>query len=378
MKNIILSFLIILLPFISYSQVNVIADGGQKVTATTVGHVLTWDGAKWVAQAPVSISGSTNNVAVFTGPAAIGNYATFSYTSVGGLYVSNNGVGVKTAATIENTDATDGNSTAIDFKNNNVLTSRIISSNPNPGAGGLSFQVRDASASANQNYVELTDEDQIKLNRSLVIGSESLTASSAQITGDYSISSLETGVTSVTLPEIVNAPVSANQVELGTTLTVPNNTTLDIIISRAGSSDLIIASGVGVTSLLLKAGQTLYITATGSNKWSYVISGDDVSEKLTLYNLAGASSGTVTLTNADIDNLIYNGAATITTLTVTLPSSPIDGQICKISTGSGMSITTLTISGPVVSTNPTTWPAGSSVEYKYYSTLAAWVIKYKN
>jgi len=103
-----------------------------------------------------------------------------------------------------------------------------------------------------------------------------------------------------------------------------------------------------------------------------------IRENYTLQNLSGATSGTVTLNSTNVDNLIYNGAATVTTLTIELPTSPANGQICRVSTGSGMSVTTLTVVGPVVSNNPTTLPQGSSVEWKYYSTLSAWVVKSSN
>lgn len=91
------------------------------------------------------------------------------------------------------------------------------------------------------------------------------------------------------------------------------------------------------------------------------------------YNLSGSATGTVNLTSTETDNLIYNGAGTITSLTVNLPSSPANGQICQFAITSP--VVSLTIGGGTINGNvPTSMVDIRAMEFKYYSTASAWVI----
>lgn len=68
--------------------------------------------------------------------------------------------------------------------------------------------------------------------------------------------------------------------------------------------------------------------------------------------------------------LLYDQAATVAALTVTLPASPVDGQDFTISTRSA--ITALTINGGTAYGAPTTLAAGGFCSFKFSSAGAAW------
>lgn len=93
----------------------------------------------------------------------------------------------------------------------------------------------------------------------------------------------------------------------------------------------------------------------------------------TSYNLSGSATGTVNLTSVEVDNLIYNGAGTITSLTINLPSSPADGQRCDIAITSP--VTSLTMGGGTIRGNtPSSMTDVRALSFKYYTTASAWVI----
>ena len=68
--------------------------------------------------------------------------------------------------------------------------------------------------------------------------------------------------------------------------------------------------------------------------------------------------------------LILAPAGTLTTLTVTLPSSPIDGQAFGIS--SSQIITALTINGGTIRGALTTIAVNGWAHYKFSATAGAW------
>lgn len=86
-----------------------------------------------------------------------------------------------------------------------------------------------------------------------------------------------------------------------------------------------------------------------------------------------ASGSTITLTNGT-SHLLYDQAATIASLTVTLPSASLaNGQVITIATRS--EITALTISGGTIYGAPTTLTAGGFCSFIYSSAANAWFRK---
>jgi hypothetical protein len=86
-----------------------------------------------------------------------------------------------------------------------------------------------------------------------------------------------------------------------------------------------------------------------------------------------ASGSTITLTTAT-NHLLYDQAATVAALTVTLPSaSLVDGQTITLATRSA--ITALTVNGGTIYGAPTTLGAGGFASFIYSSGAAAWFRK---
>lgn len=86
-----------------------------------------------------------------------------------------------------------------------------------------------------------------------------------------------------------------------------------------------------------------------------------------------ASGSTITLTTST-NHLLYDQAATVAALTVTLPSAPLsDGQVITIATRSA--ITVLTVNGGTIYGAPTTLAAGGFCSFIYSSAAAAWFRK---
>ena len=68
---------------------------------------------------------------------------------------------------------------------------------------------------------------------------------------------------------------------------------------------------------------------------------------------------------------VLNPAGTLTTLTVTLPASPVDGQTQFVH--ATQSITTLTLNGGTIKNAPATLAAGASMGFMWSAAVAAWI-----
>lgn len=88
------------------------------------------------------------------------------------------------------------------------------------------------------------------------------------------------------------------------------------------------------------------------------------------------TSGTSVTVNANTDVLVVNPAATLSTLTITMPSAMKTGQTLHIVFGgsvtSGTVVTSLSISpntgqSMIQNSTPSVVEAGETVSYKYYS-----------
>lgn len=86
-----------------------------------------------------------------------------------------------------------------------------------------------------------------------------------------------------------------------------------------------------------------------------------------------ATGSTITLTTST-NHLLYDQAATIAALTITLPSASLtDGQVISIATRSA--ITALTVNGGTIYGAPTTLASGGFATFIYSSAGAAWFRK---
>lgn len=79
------------------------------------------------------------------------------------------------------------------------------------------------------------------------------------------------------------------------------------------------------------------------------------------------TGNSVTLVNSYSE---INPAGTLSALTVVLPLSPQNGQICSFV--SSQIVTTLTLTGTVVGTGPTALAVGTVYRYRYNSTTSSW------
>lgn len=82
-----------------------------------------------------------------------------------------------------------------------------------------------------------------------------------------------------------------------------------------------------------------------------------------------AAGATVTVA-ATTNHLMVDPTATIATLTIAMPASPVDGQYLEMSFS--QTVTTITWTGAMQVNMPTTAAAGSSIRVRYNSTAAQW------
>lgn len=80
------------------------------------------------------------------------------------------------------------------------------------------------------------------------------------------------------------------------------------------------------------------------------------------------STDSITIASG-VNVLLINPAGTIAALTVVLPASPINGQVCTIT--SSQIVTALTVTGTIVGTL-TTLALGGFASFCYSSTAAKW------
>lgn len=78
---------------------------------------------------------------------------------------------------------------------------------------------------------------------------------------------------------------------------------------------------------------------------------------------------------ANTSNVIVNYSGTITSMTITMPASPTDGALVRISFGNGTTVTSLTVSpntSQTVNASPSSAAANSSFLWQYSATAATW------
>lgn len=85
---------------------------------------------------------------------------------------------------------------------------------------------------------------------------------------------------------------------------------------------------------------------------------------------AAPSTGSTVVVNQGTTALLLNPAGTLATLTITLPSSPKDGQMLTIATS--QILTSLTVNGGTIVGTLTTLALGGYAYFVYGATAAKW------
>lgn len=85
---------------------------------------------------------------------------------------------------------------------------------------------------------------------------------------------------------------------------------------------------------------------------------------------AAPATGNTVVVSAGTTALLLNPAGTLATLTITLPSSPVDGQTLSI--GTSQILTSLTVNGGTIVGTLTTLALGGYAYFVYGATAAKW------
>lgn len=89
--------------------------------------------------------------------------------------------------------------------------------------------------------------------------------------------------------------------------------------------------------------------------------------------VSAATSGGSSLVLSTVSSFVLNATATLTTYTVTLPTTPIDGQMLLITTNQEITSLTLTpSSGQTLVGTYTTLPLGYSIRLQYIALNTSW------
>lgn len=85
-------------------------------------------------------------------------------------------------------------------------------------------------------------------------------------------------------------------------------------------------------------------------------------------NYLTPTSGQTVAMSTSTSNNIINPAGTLAALTVTLPASPVDGQVCRVLFTQTITALTLTGCTPAI----TTANAGTTLTFRYRTASATW------
>lgn len=92
------------------------------------------------------------------------------------------------------------------------------------------------------------------------------------------------------------------------------------------------------------------------------------------YSTITSTTSPVNLNGVPPDYLINQGS-TQATFTFSLPASPVNGEVCKLTFANAVTTLTITAQGGItmLGTAPTTAAIGTQLEYKYYHTITSWI-----
>lgn len=93
------------------------------------------------------------------------------------------------------------------------------------------------------------------------------------------------------------------------------------------------------------------------------------------YSVITSTTSPVNLNGVPPDYLINQGS-TQATFTFSLPASPVNGEVCKLTFNNAVTVLTITAQGGVTISGlaaPTSAAIGTQLEYKYYHTITSWI-----
>jgi len=92
------------------------------------------------------------------------------------------------------------------------------------------------------------------------------------------------------------------------------------------------------------------------------------------YSTITSTTSPVNLNGVPPDYLINQGS-TQATFTFSLPASPVNGEVCKLTFANAVTTLTITAQGgiTILGAAPTTAAIGTQLEYKYYHTITSWI-----
>jgi hypothetical protein len=203
-------------------------------------------------------------------------------------------------------------------------------------------------------------------------GSENTTGSTFQITGTKTNVVVQSGTTAVILPEIVASAPGSNQVIPSKIICVSNLTSSTITVSRGGTSDNLLPGDV--TQFSLGKNQIAWFQSTSANSWTYLRSTASMEKEI-------VTTGSPTISN-DVRYFYYDPATNQTSVTITMPANPNDGDEITIMFGGQVAAAATVINNLTMSPNtgqalygtaaPASALGGDSLRYIYRANTGRW------
>ena len=282
----------------------------------------------------------------------------FYGTATGEMYI-----GVSSSLRIRRGDLVPQTDFTIGQNSNNIIL------------GNSSGGVATVSSKSSTTAIEITPSSATDISNRIAVGTVGATNTSGnkvtmEFQQGYTASSGTGTLASLRFGNTINQTSTASGViraiQIAPTLTSVTGTYLavDIDANHANAKG-VYQSGTSTTNNF--AGNTAF-GSTSAPAQSADFYGNVRLRALRMEDYATlAGTGTVTASTTISDNL-YKPGSTQATLTLNLPGSPTDMQICSV--GFGNIVTTLTVSGngsTLNGTAPTTAAVGDSFAYKFYS-----------
>ena len=194
-------------------------------------------------------------------------------------------------------------------------------------------------------------------------------------TGTFSVNPNQNQITSITSSSLAISSIITASNSTASTTTSTGALVVTGGVGIGGSiNSTSLTTGPFVSSTLSSTTGTFSGLVTASNGLTVtsgsVISNANISHK-GVQLVVGVSAAT-TIMSSIVPGLVLTGSGGISGYTVTLPSTPIDGQVIFISTTQAIAATFLLSGGTVSPTAPTSLTAGQSLRYVYNIGNTTW------
>jgi hypothetical protein len=203
-------------------------------------------------------------------------------------------------------------------------------------------------------------------------GSENTSGATFQATGTKTNVVVQSGTTAVLLPEIVASAPGSNQVIPSKIICISNLTSSTITVSRSGSSDNLLPGDV--TQISLGKNQIGWFQSTSANSWTYLRSTSSMEKEI-------VTTGSPTISN-DVRYFYYDPSTNQTSVTITMPANPNDGDEITMMFGGQIAAAATVINNLTISPNtgqalygtaaPASALGGDSLKYIYRSNTGKW------